>query len=676
MHGKTSEVLPQFSFLYVVFFVIFLCACMPVQDEVQQEIKMDLEDVNLRRLLDYQDRQIMDSLLPYLSHSNPTYRYFAASAFGSYKDAKAADTLASMLGDPQVEVAIAAAYALGQIGQMESQDDLASAFKSDDSLKLYRQLNRTILEAIGKCGDEKYLDFLSTIKTYRTSDTTLLQGRAWGLYRFALRNMTTPDGTNTMVSYLVDPKIPESVQLIAANYLFRSKEINLDSFIVPLNQVIRRTKSPYIRMAVVSALGKTSESQGLETLFQLYDWETDYRVKCNILRTLERYPYIQVKPYVLKGINDSNPHVSYTAARTLINNGDPKEGYAYLETARAYNGFWRTKINLYHAALTNLPLFYLNSKRVISNELINLYNNTSNNYEKAEIIRALGAFPANYAFIKETGYASIAPPVRTAAVESLTDIVRNTDFQRFFRLNTPTILQEFKNHFLDAVSSHDVGMISVASGILADTTINWEMNETELALLSDAESTIKLPREVEALQALHLAMARFGLSPVIEEKTKGTHRINWNVLQGLSNDSRAVIHTNKGIAEMNLNVLDAPGTVANFVTLIKDGFFEGKVFHRVVPNFVIQGGCPRGDGYGNLDHTIRSELPMMHYDAEGYVGMASAGNHTESTQWFITHSPTPHLDGNYTIFGNVLKGMDVVHQIQVGDIIEKISIVP
>ena len=118
----------------------------------------------------------------------------------------------------------------------------------------------------------------------------------------------------------------------------------------------------------------------------------------------------------------------------------------------------------------------------------------------------------------------------------------------------------------------------------------------------------------------------------------------------------------------------APGTVVNFVRLVKNGFYKNKAFHRVVPNFVIQTGCPRGDGYGSLDYTLRSELPYLHYDEGGYVGMASAGNNTEGTQFFITHSPAPHLDGKYTIFGKVSKGMEVVQSIAVGDSIEEVTL--
>jgi cyclophilin family peptidyl-prolyl cis-trans isomerase len=88
----------------------------------------------------------------------------------------------------------------------------------------------------------------------------------------------------------------------------------------------------------------------------------------------------------------------------------------------------------------------------------------------------------------------------------------------------------------------------------------------------------------------------------------------------------------------------------------------------------VQTGCPRGDGYGSLDYTISSELTQKRYDTEGYVGMASAGNHTECSQWFITHSPTFHLDPNYTIFAKVVSGMEVVHRLEVGDMVESVTV--
>jgi cyclophilin family peptidyl-prolyl cis-trans isomerase len=113
--------------------------------------------------------------------------------------------------------------------------------------------------------------------------------------------------------------------------------------------------------------------------------------------------------------------------------------------------------------------------------------------------------------------------------------------------------------------------------------------------------------------------------------------------------------------------------VANFISLAQKDYFDKKFFHRVVPNFVIQGGCKRGDGSGSEDYSIRSEFSQRRYTT-GSVGMASAGKDTEATQWFITHSPTPHLDGRYTIFAVVESGMEVVQRIEVGDQILDVDI--
>jgi cyclophilin family peptidyl-prolyl cis-trans isomerase len=104
----------------------------------------------------------------------------------------------------------------------------------------------------------------------------------------------------------------------------------------------------------------------------------------------------------------------------------------------------------------------------------------------------------------------------------------------------------------------------------------------------------------------------------------------------------------------------------SFVRLAVSGFYNGLTFHRVVPNFVVQGGDPRGDGWGGPGYSIRSELGTARYE-RGTVGMASSGKDTEGCQFFITHSAQPHLDGRYTIFAVVERGMDVVDALQIGD---------
>jgi cyclophilin family peptidyl-prolyl cis-trans isomerase len=130
----------------------------------------------------------------------------------------------------------------------------------------------------------------------------------------------------------------------------------------------------------------------------------------------------------------------------------------------------------------------------------------------------------------------------------------------------------------------------------------------------------------------------------------------------------AFIETDKGTVEIELAVLDAPLTVDNFITLARKGFFNGIPIHRVVADFVVQDGDPRGDGEGSPGYTIRDELNQRPY-LRGTVGMALDWEDTGGSQFFITHSPQPHLDARYTVFGHVVAGMDVVDRLAIGDIV-------
>lgn len=140
---------------------------------------------------------------------------------------------------------------------------------------------------------------------------------------------------------------------------------------------------------------------------------------------------------------------------------------------------------------------------------------------------------------------------------------------------------------------------------------------------------------------------------------------------------KAEIHTAKGVMKVNFFEEDAPNTVANFVKLAKSNFYNGLTFHRVIPDFVIQGGCPNGTGSGGPGYSINCELDGDNqYHDRGVLSMAHAGRNTGGSQFFICHSRknTSHLDRNHTCFGKVFEGVEVIDLIRAGDKIEKIVI--
>ena len=140
---------------------------------------------------------------------------------------------------------------------------------------------------------------------------------------------------------------------------------------------------------------------------------------------------------------------------------------------------------------------------------------------------------------------------------------------------------------------------------------------------------------------------------------------------------KAEIHTEKGVMKVEFYEKDAPKTVDNFIKLSKEGFYDGLTFHRVIPDFVIQGGCPDGTGAGGPGYTIDCELDGDNqYHDRGVLSMAHAGRNTGGSQFFVCHSRnnTAHLDRNHTCFGKVVEGVETVDQISQGDKIKKIVV--
>ncbi|HUA35493.1 MAG TPA: peptidylprolyl isomerase [Candidatus Binataceae bacterium] len=142
----------------------------------------------------------------------------------------------------------------------------------------------------------------------------------------------------------------------------------------------------------------------------------------------------------------------------------------------------------------------------------------------------------------------------------------------------------------------------------------------------------------------------------------------------------AIIDTDRGIVVIELYPAVAPKTVANFETLVKKGFYNGLTFHRVVPDFVVQGGDPDGTGSGGPGYTVPAEISNTEKHLRGSVATARTGDDvnpkrdSSGSQFYICLEPQPSLDGGYTIFGGVIKGMDVVDQIQKGDHMKKITL--
>jgi cyclophilin family peptidyl-prolyl cis-trans isomerase/HEAT repeat protein len=237
----------------------------------------------------------------------------------------------------------------------------------------------------------------------------------------------------------------------------------------------------------------------------------------------------------------------------------------------------------------------------------------------------------------------------------------------------------------DHVREHPVAGTETALLDLADTSNDPDLL-SEVARALAASYDQKSAKPTERARALAKRLSVHPFLPVREaavalqkalampkSSAAGAHALMTTDLAAAQEIRSARIRTSRGTFVVALEPTEAPITVASFAYLADAGFYDGRFVHRMVPDFVVQDGCPRGDGWGGPGYAIPDEVNRLHYD-EGTVGMALSGPDTGGSQWFVTLSPQPHLDGTYTIFGRVTQGMQVVRALRRGDEIESIEI--
>ena len=654
---------------------IFLASCVPASDEVITEVNLDLSNPEFTKAYDIQDKQLIDSLLAFVNHEDPSLRFISANAFASIEAPSAIDSIAKLLSDASPKVRQAAVYALGQQRDVSAESHLLGALQLYDSISYNNQFNSSIMEAVGKVGTEANLNALATAANIRSTDNEILLGQVRGIYRYLLRGITSNAGTSKMIEIVSDRTYTPQVRTIAANYLSRAAELDIESSKFQLSRAMMEESDPNIKMALVYALRHTKDPEILSNTLSVISGDEDYRVKVNAISTLSKYEYIDIIEKILEMLNDKNRHVANAAADYLINHGQPADASLYANYVKD-EMHWSTKAKIYEGVLKQLPRNYANTRFKINAALTKGIKASTDPYEKAAYFNSLAADVVNFKIIHDLGVLEKSPIVKTAIASGYQKILTHPQFDRAYRSKTSQkrTKTNIAKYLEEAIASGGSGAVSIAAKVFADKNIGYQELELDQSFLDAAITKLSLPKETEVLYALKEAIANLSGTSYTKEVPVHNHPIDWSLLDGIRDSTVVNIITDKGNIQLKLFTKEAPGTVANFIQLANSNFYDGKVFHRVVPGFVIQGGCPIGDGYGSLDYSIRSEFSQLYYDKPGKIGMASSGSHTEGVQFFITQAPAPHLDGRYTIFGEVISGMQVVHDIQVGDQITDVQI--
>jgi cyclophilin family peptidyl-prolyl cis-trans isomerase len=398
--------------------------------------------------------------------------------------------------------------------------------------------------------------------------------------------------------------------------------------------------------------------------------DADHRVRIAALRALPTRFSSDVALLMKNGLEKPLPQEALTASEWFLSlPADSTRGKGELLMMARSVKLFRARATLLQAALRHAPAA---QRPAIADSIRRRYQRTANQYEKAALLTALGEDPAQFDFLaKEASLTGGQAVVPGTALGALVTMRSNKAFPA-------TRQADFTAALRRALAGGDEAQLSTAAEALADPKLVPAPQPEDLAALRQARDKLTLPREIEPWIALQQALDKLekAATPTpIPRGTAGQHPIDWAVVQGVPVGQRVRLTTTQGPIELELKVIESPGAVASFVTLVRQHFYDGLYFHRVVPNFVVQGGDPRGDGSGSTPYTLRSELAQLTYGA-GAVGLASAGKDTESCQFFVTHLPTPHLDGRYPIFAQVVRGLDVVQRLDIGDRITAVTLLP
>lgn len=660
---------------FFLFMAIVMVSCVPAEETQAPTLdRIDYDGTEVVTIWSFGLAGETDSLLPFLTSQHPVERYTALQMFSNQRMETPILAISKLLDDPFLPIREKAAFVLGQSGSSNAAELLVNAFDQNDSLGQLDFYNSLVLEAVGKSGNAKHAIQIAQVKTYSPKDSLLTLGQARALFQFAVRGMISPESTDKMISFLTTPTYAPTVRYVAAEYLKRYYSGDLDSFQYALKRTIEKTQDPELLERLAYTLPELKIND--EALLQKFAKHPLASVRLAYLRAMSqkrgRISESEVKAY----FTDADVEVAVAATQYFLKHGQEDQAVVYREWAQQEGLYPSVRYGLFGAALKHLPFYYQLTKTTLMNELKQEYEAQNDPYLKAALLEAFAYDPSSIPFLIEIYQRKESSVfVKTTAVRSIAKALKDDRFRLILGGRAASVKRSVFDFVKSVLQEGHSGAICEASLILKQEAAAAKRHYTNLDFLQETYDRLSFPADAEA--GLFLKQAATSLEETIEI---GSEEKNWAwpdtaLLSSITDSTEVEVKTTKGTFMLALLPKEAPFTVSSFLKNVAKGYYSSKAWHRVVPNFVAQTGCPQGDGYGSGDFTIPTESSeLAHYSEAGWVGVASAGTDTESSQWFITYGPTPHLDGRYTIFAKVQRGMDVVDQLQVGDEIVSITI--
>ncbi len=682
------------------------------------------QDSRIRAILEWQDqrRPVDSTIIAALHAPDVSVRHAALIALANKQDSSAVDLMTALLADPVVAVRAAAAFSLGQTVCAASSRAVREALAAEKDPTVLMAL----ADAMGKTGSA---DDLNAMLSSGKTDIPILADSALvgGLLRFSIRGIKSDAMIRTCFGLLDGPA--SEVRWRALYALWRvAPNAETDTQLIARAASLRALmddSDPNVRMQLATLLGRCSSDTAATLLRDLYATESrrpDWRVQVQAVRAAGQQ--VAAHPAFLDllvdALSSDNPHVTITALQAVT--GLPP---AVLKDSSALRDRIRADLRTLSGGDAGVIEAVRGEAMVATGRqfepdlerILPLLDRSDIAPRlKARILEAVA---------QHASKRNLSLLLRFLGHDSTRVTMASWDFLR--RVMVPQVVQilqrdsaywapvpsRLARSAAEVLGRHDGGIATVVAGFFADTTM-WRMTfdgqQRSLirGALLDALRRMSSDRDAEAMQAVIGTLGLVGdtgcvsalrtlcddADATVVEAARGAliHLTgeappanasayqpprhldeDWTTLAWARHHPIVTMITSRGGVTLELLSDAAPWTVVTFVKLARSGFYNGLLFHRVVPNFVVQGGDPRGDGWGGPGFTIRTEIAQEQYD-RGSCGMASAGKDTEGCQFFITHCPTPHLDGRYTIFARVIEGMTAVDRIQIGDRILSVDV--
>jgi HEAT repeat protein/cyclophilin family peptidyl-prolyl cis-trans isomerase len=656
-------------------------AAVPTRSAFEQKMSWILKLEDTRALRDSENASA--DLLRLVTDNEARIRRRAALAIGHVGLSAGVAPLVDLLKDVDPEVRQMAAFAIGLIGDKTGRDPLIAAL-ADPSLTV----RGSAAEALGLIGDPSAADAIAKLVAALVQSGAVAQpptagdearrDTPAGVFRLGVFALTRLKAFDQLAAAAIDPTgKPRTAWWPLAFALQRIE----DRRGLPALQALARESDPYTRAFAIKGLGALKDRNSVAIVLPLLSSQ-DTGVQIEAIRALAKIGDAAAAQPMMRLVQTREvpssirleavtalgsiraPGVAETMI-DLLGDGDPLVRAAALKAASSLasedfililSGLdpdpdWHVRASL-ASLLGTLP------RQSALRRLLSMLSDTDQRVLATVLTSLVKLNAPGIGDILLDHLKSDDPVVRASAASGIGELRLPAGAQALpaayqFALRDQTYVA--RAAILEAFSKYGISVSrSLLDVALGDK--DWAVRVRAAALLRQGEP------QSDAEVRIRPAPTRLG-GDAYQSPTLTTPQFS----------TLAFIDTDHGTVQIELAVLDAPLMIDNFVTLVKRRFYNGLTFHRVVPDFVVQGGDPRGDGEGGPGYTVRDEVSQRPY-LRGTVGIALDWQDTGGSQFFITHSPQPHLDAKYTVIGRVTEGMDVVDRIQQNDVIRRVRV--